>query len=45
MRILYDHQVTSLQDAGGISRYFFELIQALLRTAQVDPTLLLSLER
>ena len=30
MRIFYDHQVTSLQDAGGISRYYFELVQALL---------------
>src|SRR5436190_19337546 len=25
MRILYDHQVFSLQDVGGISRYYFEL--------------------
>ncbi len=25
MRILYDHQVFSLQDAGGASRYFYEL--------------------
>ena len=31
MRVFYDHQVTSLQDAGGISRYYFELVQALLR--------------
>ena len=27
MRILYDHQVFSLQDAGGASRYHFELIR------------------
>ena len=45
MRILYDHQVTSLQDAGGISRYFFELIPAVLRTEQGEPTLLLGFER
>ncbi len=29
MRILYDHQVFSLQDTGGISRYHFELAKAL----------------
>ena len=29
MRILYDHQVFSLQDAGGASRYHFELIRNL----------------
>src|SRR5580693_8295956 len=29
MRILYDHQVFSLQDAGGASRYHFELIRSL----------------
>jgi glycosyltransferase involved in cell wall biosynthesis len=29
MRILYDHQVFSLQDTGGISRYHYELIKHL----------------
>ena len=29
MRVLYDHQVFSLQDAGGASRYHFELIRNL----------------
>jgi glycosyltransferase involved in cell wall biosynthesis len=29
MRILYDHQVFSLQNAGGASRYFYELMQSL----------------
>jgi glycosyltransferase involved in cell wall biosynthesis len=29
MRVLYDHQVSSLQDAGGASRYHFELIRSL----------------
>jgi glycosyltransferase involved in cell wall biosynthesis len=29
MRILYDHQVFSLQDTGGISRYHYELIRNL----------------
>jgi glycosyltransferase involved in cell wall biosynthesis len=29
MRILYDHQVFSLQDTGGISRYHYELAKGL----------------
>jgi glycosyltransferase involved in cell wall biosynthesis len=29
MRILYDHQVFSLQDTGGISRYHYELVKRL----------------
>jgi len=29
MRVLYDHQVFSLQNAGGMSRYFFELARYL----------------
>ncbi len=29
MRILYDHQVFSLQDTGGISRYHYELVKCL----------------
>jgi len=29
MRILFDHQVFSLQDAGGASRYHFELLRCL----------------
>ncbi len=29
MRILYDHQVFSLQDTGGISRYHYELVRRL----------------
>lgn len=29
MRILYDHQVFSLQDTGGISRYHYELVRSL----------------
>jgi glycosyltransferase involved in cell wall biosynthesis len=31
MRILYDHQVFSLQDRGGISRYYFELLRQISR--------------
>lgn len=38
MRIFYDHQVFSLQDKGGISRYFFELIRHLgdVHSVQAD---------
>lgn len=32
MRILYDHQVFSLQDRGGISRYYFELVRQISRS-------------
>lgn len=38
MRVLYDHQVFSLQNAGGASRYFFELARYLAEVpeAQTD---------
>ncbi len=49
MRVFYDHQVTSLQDAGGISRYYFELVRAMLDANEpVDafqPELLLGFNR
>ncbi len=35
MRILYDHQVFSLQDAGGASRYYYELMHALAGVSRV----------
>ncbi len=40
MRVFYDHQVTSLQDAGGVSRYFYELAKALASNRQVNVELL-----
>ena len=43
MRILYDHQVFSLQDAGGASRYHFELIRNLQASAGVALELLIGL--
>ena len=43
MRILYDHQVFSLQDAGGASRYHFELIRNLQEAGEVAIELLLGL--
>jgi hypothetical protein len=45
VRIFYDHQVTSLQDAGGVSRYFFELVRALTQTGEVESELMLGFNR
>jgi glycosyltransferase involved in cell wall biosynthesis len=45
MRVFYDHQVTSLQDAGGVSRYYLELVRALLRTGDVNADLLFGFTR
>ncbi len=41
MRIAIDHQVTSLQDAGGVSRYHYELVRHLGGRPQVVIDLLL----
>ncbi|MGA2904130.1 MAG: glycosyltransferase family 1 protein [Candidatus Korobacteraceae bacterium] len=43
MRILYDHQVFSLQNAGGASRYFYELIKFLTTVPEVQTELLLGI--
>jgi glycosyltransferase involved in cell wall biosynthesis len=43
MRILYDHQVFSLQDAGGASRYFYELMKFLATVPDVQSELLLGI--
>ena len=43
MRVLFDHQVTSLQDAGGVSRYFYELARSFSNDDQLRPELLLGL--
>ena len=45
MRILYDHQVFSLQDGGGISRYYFELIRSLASRSACSCDVLLGLNR
>ncbi len=45
MRILYDHQVFSLQDGGGISRYYFELTRAFSMMASCSCDILLGLHR
>jgi glycosyltransferase involved in cell wall biosynthesis len=43
MRIFYDHQASSLQDAGGVSRYQYELIRNLQRSSGVQLELLMGL--
>jgi glycosyltransferase involved in cell wall biosynthesis len=43
MRVLYDHQVFSLQDAGGASRYHFELIRNLQVMDEIAIEVLLGL--
>ena len=43
MNILYDHQAFSLQSAGGITRYFRELMSRLSRVEGVKPVALLGL--
>ena len=44
MRVLYDHQVFSLQAAGGISRYFIELAKQLSQGQSWVPQFLLGID-
>ena len=43
VRILYDHQVFSLQNAGGASRYFYELLRFMTAVPDVQTELLLGI--
>lgn len=43
VRVLYDHQVFSLQDAGGASRYFYELARYMSRTPDVRTEVLMGM--
>jgi glycosyltransferase involved in cell wall biosynthesis len=43
VRILYDHQVFSLQNAGGASRYFYELAKYLSAIPEVRTEVLLGI--
>ena len=43
MRILYDHQAFSLQNAGGVSRYFYEIIRFMTNVPDVQTELLLGI--
>ncbi len=43
MRILYDHQAFSLQNAGGITRYFYELMKYLTTAPDIQIQLLLGI--
>ncbi|MGA7858737.1 MAG: glycosyltransferase family 1 protein [Terracidiphilus sp.] len=45
MRILYDHQVFSLQDTGGISRYFYELARFMGEMEGVEPEIAIGISR
>jgi glycosyltransferase involved in cell wall biosynthesis len=43
VRILYDHQVFSLQDAGGASRYFYELAKYMTGVPDVQTQVLMGI--
>jgi glycosyltransferase involved in cell wall biosynthesis len=43
MRIFYDHQVFSLQDAGGVSRYQYELVRNLQASSEVQTEVLMGM--
>jgi glycosyltransferase involved in cell wall biosynthesis len=45
VRIAYDHQVTSLQDAGGASRYHFELARHISQESGVRIAVFIGLNR
>jgi glycosyltransferase involved in cell wall biosynthesis len=45
MRILYDHQVFSLQSTGGISRYFYELLNHLSQMNSCRPEIAIGVHR
>jgi glycosyltransferase involved in cell wall biosynthesis len=45
VRVLYDHQLFSLQDAGGGSRYFYELARFMAAAPAVQTHLLLGMNR
>jgi glycosyltransferase involved in cell wall biosynthesis len=43
MRIFYDHQAFSLQDAGGVSRYQYELVRSLQAATNLQFAVLMGL--
>jgi glycosyltransferase involved in cell wall biosynthesis len=45
LRVVYDHQVFSLQNAGGASRYHYELLRYLSNVQGVQTELFLGLEQ
>jgi glycosyltransferase involved in cell wall biosynthesis len=45
MRILFDHQVFSLQNAGGASRYYYELMRSFARDSEVHTEFWLGINR
>jgi glycosyltransferase involved in cell wall biosynthesis len=45
MRVLYDHQAFSLQSAGGISRYYYELLRHLSQLDSCRPEIAIGVQR
>jgi glycosyltransferase involved in cell wall biosynthesis len=45
MKIFYDHQVFSLQDAGGVSRYIYELARYMGQQEDVEPEMAVGMNR
>jgi glycosyltransferase involved in cell wall biosynthesis len=45
MRILYDHQVFSLQSMGGISRYYYELLKHLSQMDSCKPEIAVGVQQ
>lgn len=45
MRVLFDHQVFSLQNVGGATRYFYELMRYMATAPNVEAELFLGLNR
>ena len=43
MRILYDHQAFSLQNAGGMTRYFYEIIRFMTAVPDVQAEVLMGI--
>lgn len=43
MKIIFDHQAFSLQRAGGISRYFYELLRGFRAFPDIEPVTVLGL--
>src|ERR1017187_5245189 len=43
MRVFYDHQAFSLQNAGGMSRYFYEIMKFMTTVPDVQTELLLGI--
>jgi glycosyltransferase involved in cell wall biosynthesis len=43
LKVLYDHQIFELQQYGGVSRYFSEIITRFIRSSQITPNISISI--